>query len=102
MLAIREAGPHDAAGVAAVTASANAVLRRTYRPNTKALENKRRLSRNLVRLVAVFDDNVADPCAPTERQRCSEVVHDSLYLLLLGSISSTARREDQPARYIVF
>ena len=58
MIEIRHYRPEDAAGVAQVSASATATMRQTYRPNAKALANKARISRELMRLVAVIEGRV--------------------------------------------
>ena len=55
---IREATPADAEEIAAVSASAVATLRRTYRPNQKALAQKQAIAETLTRLVAVFNGRV--------------------------------------------
>ena len=63
MVEVRQAVPEDAGGIEVVQASAAAALRRTYRPNAKALANKSRISRNLGRLVALLDDRVVGTAA---------------------------------------
>lgn len=58
MVEIRHARPEDAGEIELVRASATAALRRIYRPNAKALENKASISRDLERLVALVDGRV--------------------------------------------
>jgi len=58
MITLRHSAPEDAEGIAAVNASATATLRRTNRPNQKALANRRRISPELSRLVAVFQGRI--------------------------------------------
>ena len=58
MILVRPAGPDDAGAVAKVDASATATLRQTYRPNEKAFANRKRISRELRRVVALLDGQV--------------------------------------------
>lgn len=53
MITVRNEQIGDAEALAQVTASATATLRKTYRPNENALANKKRISRDLQRVVAV-------------------------------------------------
>jgi ribosomal protein S18 acetylase RimI-like enzyme len=55
---VREATPADALELAAVRASAVATLRKTYRPNQKALAHKRAIAETLTCLVAVSNGRV--------------------------------------------
>ena len=58
MIIVRFETFNDQAGIQIVDAVATATLRKTYRPNKKALENKAKISRHLQRLVALIDDIV--------------------------------------------
>jgi predicted N-acetyltransferase YhbS len=58
VVTIREATPADADEIAAVRASAVATLRKTYRPNQKALAHKQAIAPALMTLVAVLDGRV--------------------------------------------
>jgi ribosomal protein S18 acetylase RimI-like enzyme len=55
---IRQATPADAEEIAAVSASAVATLRQTYRPNQQALAKKQEIAETLTRLVAVLNGQV--------------------------------------------
>lgn len=55
---IREALPADVEQIAAVSASATATLRETYRPNARALAHKKAITDSLKQLVAVVEGAV--------------------------------------------
>ena len=57
-IVIREAKPADALELDEVSASAVATLRKTYRPNPRALANKQAIAETLTQLVAVADGRV--------------------------------------------
>ncbi|MBM4263722.1 MAG: GNAT family N-acetyltransferase [Deltaproteobacteria bacterium] len=59
MITIRSSLPEDAEGIRRVSESATATLRKTYRPNQKALENRKSFSSQLNRLVALVDGEIA-------------------------------------------
>ena len=59
MITVRSSVPEDADGIRRVSESATATLRETYRPNQKALENRRRFSSQLNRLVALVEGEIA-------------------------------------------
>jgi ribosomal protein S18 acetylase RimI-like enzyme len=57
-LTIRVARPEDSDGIESVKASAIATLRKTYRPNQKAIAHKQTISTSLTQLVALCSDRV--------------------------------------------
>lgn len=59
MIMVRPSLPEDAEGIRRVSESGNAKLRETYCPNQKALENRRRFSSQLNRLVALVEGEIA-------------------------------------------
>jgi len=59
MITIRPSLPEDSDDIRRVSESAIATLRETYRPNQKALANRKRLSTQLSRLVALVDGKIA-------------------------------------------
>lgn len=59
MIQVRQATEEDKTGIAQATASAVTTLRKTYRPNKRARENKSRLARRLKQLVATIDQEIA-------------------------------------------
>jgi ribosomal protein S18 acetylase RimI-like enzyme len=58
MITVRESKLEDAEAVARVEASAIATLRQTYRPNQKALAQRKGISRKLFRLVAEHNGGI--------------------------------------------
>ena len=59
MITVRPNLPEDAEGIQRVSESATATLRETYRPNQRGLANRRRISSQLSRLVALVDGEIA-------------------------------------------
>ncbi len=57
-ITVRDAQPHDIEAALRVDAAAVATLRQTYRPNQKALANRKRLSPHLKRIVCLLDGRI--------------------------------------------
>lgn len=74
MVEIRHAVPEDAGGIGLVQGSATAALRRTYRPNARALANRSRISRDLQRLVALVDGRVVGTTQYYVERGCLRIV----------------------------
>jgi ribosomal protein S18 acetylase RimI-like enzyme len=58
MISVREALEQDGSAIEAVCRAAEADLRKVYRPNRKALENRAAIASSLTRLVALVGDEV--------------------------------------------
>jgi ribosomal protein S18 acetylase RimI-like enzyme len=81
---VREEMAADADDVAAVSASAIATLRETYRPNQKALANKQAIADSLTRLVAVHNGRVVGTVQYT-------LIDDRVHFLSLGVLAEFRR-----------
>lgn len=58
MISVREALEQDGPAIEAVCRAAEAELRKVYRPNRKAIENRAAIASSLTRLVALVGDEV--------------------------------------------
>jgi len=77
MITIRPQRPEDKRDIAEVEASATATLRKTYRPNQKALMHKRNITPEIQQLVAERDGHVIGVIG-------YYVSHDVMHILGLG------------------